>query len=79
MKVLFDEPMDIGFNCEIETEDEVKLVAEKEAEQIAEAGPEDKADLQSFLCIGGSWVYNLNELHEFVQKGVYHDHLFDQH
>ena len=72
MKIDFDSMSEIGFDCEIETENEVTLVREREMnrDEIKGLGDEDIADLEAQLCVGGHWVYNFNDLHKFVTAGV---------
>jgi hypothetical protein len=74
MKVLFDEGNcdGVGYQVQLETEKEVELVRVKEQRtlDLSRNEPEDLAELQSHLKVGGFWCYNFKELHEFVQKGV---------
>ena len=54
----------------LETEKEVDLVRKDVAKDLAEACVEDVEEMESHLCIGGTWYYDLEELHAYVQAGV---------
>ena len=70
MFVQFNEPHYEFYPVYLETPEEIELVRKDQADELKDACPEDRKELESHLRIGGNWTYSLEELHNFVQKGV---------
>jgi len=70
MKVEWNEQNDGIFPVTLELEKDVDLVIKEKAKELARACPEDKAEMRQHLRVGGTWYYNLEELHKFVQQGA---------
>ena len=73
MKVEFGKCEDGAYECILESMQEAKLVKgfEIASGHCKEEEFEDPGqDLTENLCVGGQWLFDLNELHWFVQQGV---------